>query len=321
VKPDGTGLTRITNTGNDEEATWSPDSSRLAFANPALGAPDIWVMNPDGTGRTQITSSPDYEQDPGWSPSGTRIALARRWNNQNWDLTVMSADGTGAVKLTDDSFVEFWPDWEPANSSYVRPKGATPIYAPLVPAYEPCTSPNDTHGAPLVYQACAPPVQASDYLTVGTPPQEAANSVGYVLVQAIPGNPATPANEADVSISVSVTDVRQKASLADYAGELQAVLRVRITDRNSPPPLNGTATLSDTALSAAVPCSPTADTSIGSTCAITTSENTLLPGGVVEGKRAIWQLGKLDLFDGGPDGVGSTTSGNTLFETQGVFVP
>jgi hypothetical protein len=29
----------------------------------------------------------------------------------------------------------------------------------------------------------------------------------------------------------------------------------------------------------------------------------------------------VQVFDGGPDGLAGTTSGNTLFERQGVFVP
>jgi hypothetical protein len=41
---------------------------------------------------------------------------------------------------------------------------------------------------------------------------------------------------------------------------------------------------------------------------------------VQAGKRAIWQLDRLQLFDGGPDGVVSTAN-NSLFEEQGVFVP
>jgi hypothetical protein len=41
---------------------------------------------------------------------------------------------------------------------------------------------------------------------------------------------------------------------------------------------------------------------------------------VPEGKRAIWQFDRLRVNDGGPDGVVSTTP-NTLFATQGVFVP
>jgi hypothetical protein len=233
----------------------------------------------------------------------------------------MNANGSGTAKVTDDAFADFQPDWQPANSPYVRPKGATPLRASLVIAYRPCVAPNNAHGAPLAFQSCSPPVQASDYLTIGTPPQEPAGSVGSVLLRAMSGNRVTPANEADVRIAAGVTDVRQKVSLADYSGELQAILRIRITDRNNAPPVNGSGTVSDTSIAAAVPCSATEDTTVGSTCAIATSVNTLVPGAVVEGKRAIWELGKIDLFDGGADGVASTTAGNTLFETQGVFVP
>ena len=46
----------------------------------------------------------------------------------------------------------------------------------------------------------------------------------------------------------------------------------------------------------------------------------LIPGAVPEGKRSIWALGQVQVFDGGPDGV-AATAGNSLFAVQGVFVP
>jgi hypothetical protein len=39
-----------------------------------------------------------------------------------------------------------------------------------------------------------------------------------------------------------------------------------------------------------------------------------------ESKRSNWQLGKLQIFDGGPDGDAETAD-NTLFAVQGLFVP
>ena len=36
--------------------------------------------------------------------------------------------------------------------------------------------------------------------------------------------------------------------------------------------------------------------------------------------RAIWQLGQVQVLDGGADGVASTTP-NTVFAEQGIFVP
>ena len=43
---------------------------------------------------------------------------------------------------------------------YPRPKGATPLRVSLVPAYEECSAPNRTHGAPLVSPSCNPPSRA-----------------------------------------------------------------------------------------------------------------------------------------------------------------
>src|SRR5207302_10954758 len=92
-------------------------------------------------------------------------------------------------------------------TSYPRPKGATPLRASLVPAYQPCTSPNEQHGAPLSSNSCSPPAQASPNLTVGTLDANGApaNSVGSVRFDVKNNAPPTP---NDVLIDVSTTDVR-----------------------------------------------------------------------------------------------------------------
>ena len=46
-----------------------------------------------------------------------------------------------------------------------------------------------------------------------------------------------------------------------------------------------------------------------------------MPGSVKEGKRAIWALSRVELYDGGSDATGATTADNTLFATQGLFIP
>ena len=59
---------------------------------------------------------------------------------------------------------------------------------------------------------------------------------------------------------------------------------------------------------------------LGSTCSLTTTANAIVAGLVLEGKRAIWQMDQVQVFDGGSDGLAST-AGNTLFLDEGVFVP
>jgi hypothetical protein len=211
------------------------------------------------------------------------------------------------------------------GQGYPRPRAASPVRVPLVVAYNQCTGANRTHGPPLAFPACAPPVQTSQHLTVGTADSNgaAANSVGSARVSTIVGDPATTANEADLRIQLEITDVRRRTDLADYTGEVQLIGTLRITDRNNAPaPGGGTnaATVVDIPFPTNAACAATGSPSIGATCAVSTTFNALVPGAVAEGKRAIWALQQLQVTDGGSDGVVATAP-NTLFAVQGLFVP
>jgi acyl-homoserine lactone acylase PvdQ len=208
---------------------------------------------------------------------------------------------------------------------YARPKGATPLYASLVPAYKACTAPNRTHGPPLVYNSCNPPRPRSDYLTVGSPDANGrvSNSIGALRFDVSPGDPSTPADEADVNLTFNLTDVRKQTDLSDYSGQLMAETTIRITDKdNDQAPGGGSdpATVTDLSLPVTVACSPTLDATIGGSCSATTSLDAVVPGAIKEGDRSIWQMGAVQVFDGGSDGQIATTP-NTLFAKQGIFVP
>ncbi len=212
-----------------------------------------------------------------------------------------------------------------ATGGYPRPKGATPLRASLVPAYNQCASPNRTHGPPLAFPACSPPVQSSGSLTVGTPDANGrvANSSGALTLSTVPGNPATPADEADIGVAFSFTDVRRKSDLADYTGGIQGSLPLRITDRWNAVSAGGgntAATVVDIPFPVGAGCAATADPGIGATCAVSTSFEAMVPGAVKEGVRSIWAFGQFVVSDGGPDGNTGTTP-NTVFARQGVFVP
>jgi hypothetical protein len=231
-------------------------------------------------------------------------------NQLNGPLTTDPAWRTRNFKLLDDL------------AGYVRPRGATPLRASLVPAYAQCVSPNRTHGAPLSHPSCAPPALQPGLLTLGTPDANGVGAQGLASLSmtAIVGVTSNMVDDADVNLSVSSTDVRLRAGLGDYTGELQASVALRITDRTSGGGGNEPAT-GFFPFQFTVPCQATASTTIGSTCSVNTSADALAPGSVTEGARTIWELGQVQLFDGGPDGLASTASGNALFETQGVFAP
>jgi hypothetical protein len=169
--------------------------------------------------------------------------------------------------------------------------------------------------------SCNPPVQTSSQLTVGTPDANGADarSVGSVRINGLVGDPVTDADEADARVTLSMTDVRRRSDLTDYTGQLQLETTIRVTDRNNGPSL--VATGQDFPFRATVPCVGTVATDVGSTCSVTTTVDAVAgAGAIVEGMRSIWRLGQVRVNDGGTDGLASTTP-NSPFAVQGVFVP
>jgi glucose/arabinose dehydrogenase len=229
---------------------------------------------------------------------------------------------TGAVTPIDPGANVLRVRYGTPPPGHLRPAGATPVKVSLVPGFVRCTAPNRKHGSPLAHDSCSPVQETSGYLTIGTPDVNSApsSSTGSMSFGAVAGNAGTSADEADVKVKVRITDVRKKTDLTDYTGQLQASFDMRITDNMNGPSLSDSATVSDNPLRYTVPCVATAAANIGSTCSITTTADAVVAGTVREGRRSVWQLGPARVFDGGSDGVAST-SPNLPFMRQGIFVP
>jgi Tol biopolymer transport system component len=94
-------------------ATVPGGNGKIVFASNAAGQLDVYVMNADGSGRTNLTTgSPRIDQDPAWSPDGTRIAFASNRGGDS-DVYVMDAAGSNIVKLTNSPFEDSDPAWSP----------------------------------------------------------------------------------------------------------------------------------------------------------------------------------------------------------------
>ena len=211
--------------------------------------------------------------------------------------------------------------------SYPRPRGASPLRASLVPAYRQCTSPTAMHGAPLAHPSC-PIVPASNYLTQGSPDANGAGANGqsFITLKVRPYVPGPP-DDGDVRVIGTLTDIRCLAATSasvcsaanaadgpDYSGELQVALTPQITDTM---PIGTTMTFS---FPVRVTCANSASTSLGGTCSMNTTFNAIVPGAVREDQLAIWSLDAVKVMDGGPDGSVQTAD-NTLYMSQGIFVP
>lgn len=94
-----------------------PTGTKLAYiAAPDDGEFDIFVLDLSTGESTRLTTNPDRDTSPRWSPDGTRIAYRARVGG-NSDLWLMGADGSGPTRLTRDDAFDGDPAWSPDGTS------------------------------------------------------------------------------------------------------------------------------------------------------------------------------------------------------------
>ena len=97
----------------------------------------------------------------------------------------------------------------------------------------------------------------------------------------------------------TISDVFTKA-MVDYDGELRAQVTLQITDKDNTPNPGGpgatagsAATTTEIPLEMVAPCSPTVNLpDEGSSCTVSTTADTLVPGTVKEGRRTDLAAGR-----------------------------
>jgi len=99
-KSDGPQFSRTAGSGAAEKITFQSNRN---------GNSDIFVMNADGSGVTQVTNNPFDEFLPLFSPDGSRITFGRCF--ETCQVVVINADGSGERVVANDGFPGAWsPD-------------------------------------------------------------------------------------------------------------------------------------------------------------------------------------------------------------------
>ncbi len=89
-------------TGLPAAAVVSATNGRIAFASDRDGDFEIFSIRADGAGLVKLTNDTSDDDDPAWSPDGSRIAFVRSGmcDAPCKAIWVMDADGTDAAALT-----------------------------------------------------------------------------------------------------------------------------------------------------------------------------------------------------------------------------
>jgi TolB protein len=132
----------------NEDADWSPDGKRIAFARRSVldnkfpsNSGDIWVMNADGTDKQQLsglTGDIFEDKSPAWSPDSQFIAYSCRLGHADVaaqnppEICVIKADGSDPYPtvLTETPLQgELGPHWVPS------PEGNKILYQRPLPGH------------------------------------------------------------------------------------------------------------------------------------------------------------------------------------------
>jgi TolB protein len=95
--------------------TASPDGARIVYVGNALGRPELYIMDADGTNAEVLTNYEDseknYRSDPDWSPDGRLIAYQEMLNGK-FQVRTIKPSGTAPKYLTSEGENE-QPSWAP----------------------------------------------------------------------------------------------------------------------------------------------------------------------------------------------------------------
>lgn len=88
---------------------------------------EIYVMNSNGTGQTNLTKNPSNDKNPRPSPDGKKIAFVTDEITIH-DIAIMNYDGTGRKILTNRQGSDYDPRWNPNGDKIAYTGGDGKIY-------------------------------------------------------------------------------------------------------------------------------------------------------------------------------------------------
>jgi Tol biopolymer transport system component len=283
MNADGSNEAEIPNSSSaDRTPVWSPDGTQILFVRGG----DLYLINPDGTGATNITNTPTVtELDPAWQPvpqpgyprpkgaTPVRVSLVPAFDQcetPNRTHGPPLAQPSCSAPHLRAGFMTF--GGTPASTS---PKAAGNVRLDAMPG-----APGSANEADVRISASLVDVRRKFDLADG------------------PGS-------LELHVPIRLTDKFNGAFNSEQATMQDFDLTMLLPCAETADPAIGSTCSATTTANALIPQGFPRPS----------------PDFVTEGHRAIWQLGQISVWDGGDDGFIESTDDNTVLAVQGVFVP
>lgn len=115
----GTPVQLTSLTGSEFNAVWRADGKKIGFLATRDGAPQLFEINPDGSGLAKLTEMEEGIANFSYSPVGTHIMYTRRVKTQSTVQDKYPDLPKANARIIDDLMYRHWDKWSDYKSSHV----------------------------------------------------------------------------------------------------------------------------------------------------------------------------------------------------------
>ncbi len=180
-------------------------------------------MAADGSGQTRMTNTPFTEEEPDWSPDGTRLIFTSNRDSAS-EVYTMGADGSNLIRITVSPARDLYPDWQALGSPVNVPKTPVDKRAPRAQVSTTRRRGLRLRGRTLrVYVRCDEfcRVQASARIVAGK----------RTLARASKSRSLPAGKRRVLRLTLSRAELRRVLSARAIGKRVRAKLRIRLRDR------------------------------------------------------------------------------------------
>jgi TolB protein len=98
---------------DDYDAVWAPDGQFIVFTSDRNGSGDLFRVNADGSGLTQLTSDAAYEDQAAFSPDGKQLVFVSTRSSGYANIWTLDIATKRSKALTSGPGGDYRPAWSP----------------------------------------------------------------------------------------------------------------------------------------------------------------------------------------------------------------